>query len=100
MDMEGWICLVLVDIMVVRGVPEVASAVGAVLAGLVVLAVSVVEAGLVGLVVLVVLVVLAASVVPEGIMAALEDTGLLRPVGAGAWGRDPMAAAAVAAAVV
>ena len=85
MDMEGWICLVLVDIMEVREVPEVASAVGVVLA---VLAVSAAGEGLVAL------------AVPEGIMAALADTGPLRPVGAGAWARDPMADAAVAAAVV
>lgn len=85
MDMEGWICLVLVDIMEVREVPEVASAVGVVLA---VLAVSAAGEGLVAL------------AVPEGIMAALADTGPLRPVGAGAWALDPMADAAVAAAVV
>ena len=85
MDMEGWICLVLVDIMEVREVPEVASAAGAVL---VVLAVSAAGEGLVAL------------AVPEGIMAALADTGPLRPVGARAWALDPMADAAVAAAVV
>ena len=74
--------------MEVREVPEVASAVGVVLAVLAVLAVSAAGEGLVAL------------AVPEGIMAALADTGPLRPVGAGAWALDPMADAAVAAAVV